>query len=185
LQIMRLGNFTISLKDEDETTLKNFRRDIQYTRLAGGFQQYAAGEAMLGVGQGASQGGGALPPALLGVGLGMGGLVTGAAGQAVAAGGQIQVRCPNCNTLNQESAKFCANCGQALGAPAPPPQGSTVACPNCATQNAATAKFCGNCGYNLQTPAPAGAPAPGGAPSAGGEPPPSGGTPPGGTPPST
>ena len=153
LQIVRLGNFTISIKEEDEETLKKFRKDVSYTKLAGGFQQYASGEAMLGVGEGAAQGGGALPAALLGIGLGMGQNVAGQQGQAVAAGGAIQVRCGNCNTLNPESAKFCASCGQAIGAPAPAPAGSTVHCTNCGTENSATAKFCANCGTALQTPA--------------------------------
>jgi membrane protease subunit (stomatin/prohibitin family) len=168
LQIARLGNFTISIKEEDEETLKTFRKDVQYTKLAGGFQQYGQGEAMLGVGKGAADGGGALSPALLGIGLGMGGQAT-AANQQVAAGGAVQVRCGNCNTLNPESAKFCTSCGQALGAPAPAPTGSTMHCPECGTENSATAKFCTNCGHNF-TAAPA-APAGGAAP--GGEPPPS------------
>jgi membrane protease subunit (stomatin/prohibitin family) len=161
IQIVRLGNFTISIKEEDEATLKNFRKDVQYTRLAGGFQQYASGEAMLGVGQGAAQGGGALPPALLGVGLGMGQMVAGQAGQAVAAGGVIQVRCGNCNTLNPETAKFCASCGQALVAAAPPPAGAVVKCPNCQSDVAANAKFCPSCGHNMQeAQAPPAPPAP-------------------------
>ncbi len=184
-QIVRLGNFTISIKEEDEATLKGLRKDVAYTKLAGGFQQYAAGEALLGVGEGASQGGGALPPALLGVGLGMGQQVAGAAGQQMAAGGAIQVRCGNCNTLNPESAKFCSSCGQALAAPAPAPTGATVKCPECGTENAANAKFCANCGHALE-PAAAAAPAvapsppqaseappePGAAPPEGGGPPP-------------
>ena len=151
LQIMRLGNFTISIKEDDEETLKRYRRDAQYTRLAGGFQQYSVGEALQGIGEGAAQGGGASNPAVLGIGLGLGGMVTGA-GQTVAAGGQVQVRCGHCGTLNAENAKFCSNCGQAL-TPAPAPAGAVVACPNCGTQNAATAKFCSNCGTSLQPPA--------------------------------
>jgi membrane protease subunit (stomatin/prohibitin family) len=151
LQIMRLGNFTISIKEEDEDTLKRYRRDAQYSRLAGGFQQYSVGEALQGVGEGAAQGGGGSNPAVLGIGLGLGGMVTGA-GQTVAAGGQVQVRCGNCGTLNAENAKFCSNCGQTL-APAPAPAGAVVACPSCGTQNAATAKFCSNCGTSLQAPA--------------------------------
>src|SRR5918911_202214 len=151
LQIMRLGNFTISIKEEDEDTLKRYRRDAQYTRLAGGFQQYSVGEALQGVGEGAAKGGGEANPAVLGIGLGLGGMVTGA-GQTVAAGGQVQVRCGNCGTLNSENAKFCSNCGQTLS-PAPAPAGAVVACPNCGTQNAATAKFCSNCGTSLQAPA--------------------------------
>ena len=152
VQIMRLGNFTISIGDEDATTLKNFRRDVTYSKLAGGFQQYAAGEAMLGVGQGAAQGGGALPPALLGVGLGMGGQLMGQQSQAVASAGAIQVRCGHCSALNPEAAKFCSSCGQTLVAAAPSPAGALVACPQCGTQNAATAKFCSNCGHDMAAP---------------------------------
>ena len=163
LQIVRLGNFTISIKEEDETTLKNFRKDVSYTKLAGGFQQYASGEAMLGVGQGAAQGGGALPPALLGLGLGMGQNISGQQSQAVASGGSIQVRCGSCSALNPESAKFCASCGKALTAPAAAPAGAIVHCTNCGTENAATARYCANCGSDMQAAA---------APASGGEPPP-------------
>jgi membrane protease subunit (stomatin/prohibitin family) len=151
LHIVRLGNFTISIKEEDEETLKRYRKDAQYSRLAGGFQQYSVGEALQGVGEGAAEGGGAGNPAVLGIGLGLGGMVTGA-GQTVAAGGQVQLRCGKCGTLNSENAKFCSNCGQTL-APAPAPAGAVVACPSCGTQNAATAKFCANCGTSLQAPA--------------------------------
>ena len=106
---------------------------------------------MIGAGQGLAQGpgqGGNVNPAFLGVGLGMGGMVAGQLGQTLAAGGQIQVRCPNCHALNAESAKFCNSCGQAL-APAPAPAGATIACPKCGTQNAANARFCTNCGQSL------------------------------------
>jgi membrane protease subunit (stomatin/prohibitin family) len=151
LQIMRLGNFTISIKEEDEETLKNYRRDAQYSRLAGGFQQYASGEAMLGVGEGAAQGGGATNPAVLGVGLGLGGMVTGAAQQA--AGAPVQVRCGRCGTLNPEAARFCSNCGQSL-APAAAPAPAGVACPSCGAQNPAGAKFCSSCGKPLEAPGP-------------------------------
>lgn len=154
LQIVRLGNFTISIKEEDEEALKRYRRDVQYTKLAGGYQQYSVGQALQGVGEGAAQGGGASNPAILGIGLGLGQTVAGA-GQTVAAGGQVQVRCGRCGTLNAESAKFCSNCGQSLeAAPAPAPAGAVVACANCGTNNAATAKFCANCGQSLQAPAP-------------------------------
>jgi len=172
IQIVRLGNVTISIKEEDEETLKNFRKDVTYTRLAGGFQQYAQGEAMLGVGQGAAQGGGALPSALLGLGLGVGGQISGGVGQAVATGGSIQVRCGHCNTLNPEAARFCSSCGQALAAPAPPPQGAVIACPSCQVSNSATARFCSGCGQNLQSSGPpSSSPPPPPAPTEGSPPP--------------
>jgi membrane protease subunit (stomatin/prohibitin family) len=150
LQIVRLGNFTISIKDDDEEALKRYRRDVQYTKLAGGYQQYSVGQALQGVGEGAAQGGGAGNPAILGIGLGLGQTVAGA-GQAAGAGSQVQVRCSSCGTLNTENAKFCSSCGQSLAPPAPAatPAGATVTCSKCGTSNPATAKFCGNCGQSL------------------------------------
>ncbi len=158
LRVVRLGNFTISLKDEDESRLKQYVQDVQYTRLAGGFQQYAAGEAMLGAGKGLAQGPGAggTNPAFLGVGLGMGSVVAGQAGQAVVGAGQVQVRCPQCSALNAETAKFCSNCGRALGPATSSAAGGgaasaegAVTCPRCGTVSVGGAKFCHNCGQEL------------------------------------
>ncbi|MFZ0216362.1 MAG: SPFH domain-containing protein [Candidatus Dormiibacterota bacterium] len=155
VQIVRMGNFTISIKEEDEATLKNYRRDIQYTKLAGGFQQYGAGEALRGIGEGAAKGeGGMNNPAVLGVGMGLGNLVGGGGGGGAAAAPQVEVRCPKCGTLNPESAKFCSNCGETLAAPPPPASApaATAACPKCGTPNAAGAKFCSNCGSPMSAP---------------------------------
>jgi membrane protease subunit (stomatin/prohibitin family) len=153
IQIVRLGNFTISIKEDDEEALKRYRRDVQYTKLAGGYQQYSVGQALQGVGEGAAQGGGAGNPAILGIGLGLGQTVAGA-GQGTAATAQVQVRCANCGTLNPENAKFCSNCGQTMAAAPPPapPAPAGVTCANCGTNNAAGAKFCANCGNNLLAP---------------------------------
>jgi membrane protease subunit (stomatin/prohibitin family) len=144
IQIVRLGNFTISIKESDEETLKKYRRDVQYTRLAGGFQQYSIGQALQGVGEGAAQGGGATGPALLGIGLGLGQQAT---GQVAPTTGQVQVRCGACGGLNAESARFCSSCGRPLTA-------SPLTCPACNAQNPAGAKFCSNCGQALQAAAP-------------------------------
>ncbi len=161
LRVMRLGNFTIGIKDEDESRLKQYVQDVQYTRLAGGFQQYGAGEALLGAGKGLAQGPGAVGanPAFLGVGLGLGGTIGGQAGQGVLAGGIVQVRCSNCNALNAEAAKFCTQCGRPLSSGAAPPAAVGVSCPRCGTASASGAKFCHNCGQDLQAPGPAPAPA--------------------------
>jgi membrane protease subunit (stomatin/prohibitin family) len=120
--IARMGNFTISLSDQDAATLKKFREQAAYTRLAGSFQQAAAGEALEGIGTGAAQGGGAVNPALLGVGLGLGGQLNSAAASAAAGGAApaVQVRCVTCGALNAESAKFCSNCGRSLAPPESP-----------------------------------------------------------------
>lgn len=47
--------------------------------------------------------------------------------------------CPNCQSDNRDTAKFCDNCGTALA----------LICDNCGTENRPGAKFCDNCGYKL------------------------------------
>src|SRR6266516_1926853 len=49
------------------------------------------------------------------------------------------MRCPNCQTVNPPTAKFCLECGRRFGV-----------CPNCGTVNTASAKFCIECGIALQ-----------------------------------
>lgn len=74
--IVRFGNFTVSIKPEDEATLKKLSKDVAYSRLAGGFQQYAQGQAMLGAAEGMAKGGGdgggGAGNAMGGMGMGMG-----------------------------------------------------------------------------------------------------------------
>ncbi|RKH35200.1 SPFH domain-containing protein [Corallococcus sicarius] len=72
LTIVRMGNFHVSIKPEDEVTLKKLSKDVAYSRLAGGFQQYAQGQAMLGASEGMAKGGGGSDGALQGMGMGMG-----------------------------------------------------------------------------------------------------------------
>jgi len=107
LQVARMGNFVISIKPEDESALKKYRRDVQYTKLAGSFQAAAAGEAVEGIGEGAAKGGGAGGAAVIGAGLNLG------AGLA-AASGSAQVKCVSCGTMNAAASRFCTNCGHAL-----------------------------------------------------------------------
>lgn len=74
VSIIRFGNFTVSIKPEDEATLKKLSKDVAYSRLAGGFQQYAQGQAMLGAAEGMAKGGdgSGSGQALGGMGMGMG-----------------------------------------------------------------------------------------------------------------
>ncbi|NNB89632.1 SPFH domain-containing protein [Corallococcus exiguus] len=72
LTIVRMGNFVVSIKPEDEVTLKKLSKDVAYSRLAGGFQQYAQGQAMLGASEGMAKGGGGSDGAMQGMGMGMG-----------------------------------------------------------------------------------------------------------------
>jgi membrane protease subunit (stomatin/prohibitin family) len=161
LTIVRMGNFDVNLSDDDEATLKGLAKDTAYSRLAGGFQQYASGEMMKGAGEGMSKGGGATGGAFIAAGLGLGGqaaapqaagpppppgpgFVGGGPGFAGpgAGGAAATVECPSCHTANAATAKFCASCGTSL---APP----TVTCANCQTANAVGARFCANCGQPL------------------------------------
>src|SRR5260221_2794655 len=143
LAVVRMGNFTISIKPEDEESLKKFRRDVQYTKLAGSFQQAAAGEALEGIGEGAAAGGGAAGPAVLGVGLGMGGLMGGGQVAAAPAVATVQVQCAAGGSGNPAGSKFCSACGHSLAAPAP------QACARCGHLNAPGTKFCPECGNSL------------------------------------
>src|SRR5690606_33853334 len=104
-------------------TLKKLSKDVAYSRLAGGFQQYAQGQAMLGAAEGFAKGGGgggggaALQGMGMGMGFGMAQAFTQQQGQprpgpgpgAPQAGGGF---CPNCG--QPAGGKFCSNCGHAL-----------------------------------------------------------------------
>jgi membrane protease subunit (stomatin/prohibitin family) len=155
--LIRMGNFDINLSDNDEAQLKTLAKDTAYSKLAGSFNQYAAGEAALGAGQGMAKGGAAVGGAFLAAGLGAAGQATsaqpgptppagpgfvgGGAGFAGQAAAQA-VECPECHAENPSGAKFCASCGTSL-APA------TVECPNCHAENTPGAKFCSSCGTSL------------------------------------
>jgi len=166
LIIARMGNFDVNLSDSDEAQLKSLAKDTAYSRLAGSFNAYAAGEAALGAGQGMAKGGGATQGAFLAAGLGLGqqagspppgaggmpppapgfagggGGFAGGGGAGQGGGATTVVSCPSCGTSNTGGARFCHNCGASL---APP----TVECPSCHTANPAGVKFCSSCGTSL------------------------------------
>ncbi len=78
IALTRMGNFDINLAPEDAAQLKQLAKDTSYSQLAGGFQQYAAGEMALGAGQGMAQGGGATEGAFLAAGFALPGMMAGA-----------------------------------------------------------------------------------------------------------
>ncbi|HEV7679755.1 MAG TPA: SPFH domain-containing protein [Candidatus Dormibacteraeota bacterium] len=186
LTVARMGNFTVSLSDEDEATLKGLAKDTAYSRLAGGFQQYAAGELQLGAGQGMAKGGAGTGGAFVAAGLGLGqtavtqqgqspppppapGFAGGGPGYAQPPGGggagaPATVACPQCGTASPAGSKFCPQCGTSL-APA------SVHCPQCSTEVDPGAKFCPNCGHNMAADT-GGGPAGGASGAPGGETPP-------------
>ena len=71
VELTRMGNFDVNLAPEDEQQLKQLAKDTSYSQLAGGFQQYAAGEMALGAGQGMAKGGAGTEGAFLGAGFGL------------------------------------------------------------------------------------------------------------------
>ncbi len=50
------------------------------------------------------------------------------------------MKCPSCNYLNREKAKFCKECGGKL----------ELVCPNCSNNLDLESNFCDECGYNLK-----------------------------------
>src|SRR6185312_14443231 len=108
MKVVRLGNFVVAIKEEDEVQLKQLYKDAAQIRMAGGmqgFQQLAAGKAMMGAGEGMAKGGG---DGGLGVGMGMAAMFQQNANQAnqqqqqapqqqsAPAGGVGQVTCGKC-----------------------------------------------------------------------------------------
>jgi len=172
VQFVELGDFNINFDEDDQKRLEEAQAryaDLKVKLRAkdalggGNYMQYAAGEAMLGAGQGFAQGGGGEGggggPMMGGAGMGMGfamanmfanqmqpgqpGHPQQAHPQAGAQAGGGRVTCPSCSA-NVPVGRFCAECGASLA----PPQPKT--CPACNTVNPPNGKFCSNCGTNLQ-----------------------------------
>ncbi|MBL8859877.1 MAG: SPFH domain-containing protein [Planctomycetes bacterium] len=156
LVIVRLGNFEIAINEDDAKNLKKLYTDAAYIRTVGGvgaYQQFAAGKAMMGAGEGMAKGGGGgggdaagaglLGGAGLGVGLGMAQMMMNQQNQARGGGGgggggTVGGEQPAPTTPNAPAgegaaggtaarAKFCVNCGSGL------PEAGNF-CPNCGTK---------------------------------------------------
>ena len=160
VSIVRMGNFVISIKDDDAAELKKLYRDAAYVRMAGGmqgYQQFAAGKAMMGAGEGMAKGGGD------GGGGGGGGGLLGGAGLGVGFGlaGAFQQNMAGGQGAPQQGGGYpqgSAGPGQgqvqgASGAPAAGGgvQGSGVTCAACGT-TVNPGKFCSSCGQALAAP---------------------------------
>ncbi|MRR08959.1 SPFH domain-containing protein [bacterium] len=109
----------------------------------GDMNQYLKFKAANAMGDAAKQEGGAAGTGVgMGAGLGMGMMMPGMLSQAMAAGPMLA--CPKCGTQNQQTAKFCSNCGGPVGAVA-----ATVPCPKCGKPVPAGSKFCNDCGNKI------------------------------------
>jgi len=164
VEIIRLGNFVISMKEEDEQRLKAFSERQALSNLAGGYQQAAAAEPLFGLGKGLAQGGGGegggagVNGAMAGAGLGMGfayaqQMMMNQAqmhqpqqvqNQPPIASTTSMVTCPSCKK-SVPFGKFCAECGAPLS--------TNPVCPKCNSEVVLGAKFCPSCGAPLAAPA--------------------------------
>jgi membrane protease subunit (stomatin/prohibitin family) len=140
---------------------QKFSQDSRYVKeLAGSYQGYAAGQAVIGAGEGMAAhgvgGGIAGLGAQMAVGMGVGNMMAGGMAPAAAPApaptfspGGTQVTCGKCGA-KQPGGKFCADCGTPLVA-------QKRFCSGCGVEMLANAKFCANCGTAAAAPsAPAG-----------------------------
>jgi membrane protease subunit (stomatin/prohibitin family) len=158
LMITRIEDFLVNMDEADRIRLLELKDRMAKMRLAGDPRYMAAAqtEAMFGAAQGMAQGGDGTSMAGLFVGAGIGQNIAGgiqsgqvqqaatAAASAAAVAPEVAapqaaatIPCPTCGTANPEGAKFCQQCGGALG---------PKKCINCGVDLAAGAKFCPECG---------------------------------------
>ncbi len=201
VRVLQMGNFNINFDPEERKRLveaqgevakaergirvakaqaagrqfemdQNFQQDSRYVQqLAGNYQNYAAGQAMMGAGKGMAQGGADVGTAAVGaqmaVGMGMAGMMQGqmahgqgpqfpAPGMIAPQGQQVPGQSPPQATVPSAAGgtttcpkcaasvapgRFCAECGTPL---AVAPQKRF--CTGCGSEATGTAKFCANCG---------------------------------------
>lgn len=165
VQFLELGDFTINFDDDDQKRLEEAQAryaDLKVKRRAkdelggGNYMHYAAGEAMLGAGQGMAKGGGQGGGALQGgAGLGM--------GFAMAQMFQQNMQQPGYPQQGgyphpQQGGYPPPQQGYPQPQQAPQPAGGTVSCPSC-NATVPPGKFCAECGSSLAPPAPQPCPA--------------------------
>jgi membrane protease subunit (stomatin/prohibitin family) len=172
VQLTRMGNFDVNLSPEDEQQLKQLAKDTSYSQLAGGFQNYAAGEMALGAGQGLAKGGAGTEGAFLGAGFGLASAFGAQQAQAMQSqqaeaaqraaaqygvpygqGGPPQGGPPQGGPPQggppQGGPPQGPPAPQAPPAPAAPQAAAGAVCASCQAANPAGAKFCMSCGQGL------------------------------------
>lgn len=191
VRILQMGQFNLNFSEEDRQRLvaanaevakanrgikiaeaqakaKQFELDQKYGQdakyvqnLAGNYQNYAVGQAIMGAGQGMAthgvEGGGIAGAGIqmaMGVNMAnqMSGNMQGPGAQPQFnpqpqfTPGGAQVVCAKCNT-KQPGGKFCQECGTALAQP-------KKFCTGCGQEMVPGQKFCANCGTNANAPPP-------------------------------
>lgn len=161
IQIVRLGNFVIDIDEEDASNLKRLYTDAAYLRTVGGvdrYQQFAAGKAMMGAGEGMAKGGGGgggeggggagglMGGAGLGVGFGLAQmLVRDPRGGETLAPAAAGIVCPEC-MASVAPGKFCGQCGADIQKKKEEAAAAAGFCTGCGSPLGADSKFCGQCG---------------------------------------
>ena len=147
--IQQINGLSINLPDDVQAAV-NTRSKMGV--LGVNYMQYQAGQAMTTAAANPSGAAGSLAGAGVGLGAGLG-IGYGMAGQMQGAYGPGPgAPCPKCGTLVQPGVRFCPQCGNPMGAPAPAAQGAP--CPKCGQPVPAGVKFCPNCGASTAPPAP-------------------------------
>jgi len=149
VDIVRIGNFVISMKEEDELRLKSFTERQALTGLASdpSYQRAAAAEPMFGLGKGfanagSSGGGEGSGTAMSGAALGMGfGMAQQMMNTSASQPQQVLVVCPGCKKQVAQG-KFCPECGSSMVPKVP-------VCPSCGAEVPNGSKFCPGCGSQM------------------------------------
>lgn len=151
VDIMRLGNFTLSMKPEDEERLKKFSERQALTGLAAdpNYARAAAAEPMFGMGAGLAKGGegggGAAGTAMAGAGLGMGfGMAQQMMNQQMYQPPPPQQGYPQQPPPGYPPPQQAAMAGAAA---------ALIVCPAC-KKAVAAAKFCPECGGRMEAAKP-------------------------------
>ena len=151
LKIMNLAGLTITPPKEVQEAID---KKGAMGALNVDYMQYQTGKAIEGVGEGAAKGGdsGATAFAGMGAGMGMGYGMAGAMNQGMKQGTEsqteVKIKCPHCEALLAQDAKFCKECGKEIS------QLGMVKCAKCNADIAADAKFCKECGTPTQIKCP-------------------------------
>ncbi len=142
--IRLFNDFHLTLDPESHEKISKLTETAAYSNLAGGYQQYAMGQAMMSAAQNPGEGGGAMGMGMgLGAGMSLGNVMAAMGSSRPAAPAPAALPCPKCGA-QVAPGKFCSACGAELAAAA----ASSAAryCPGCGASLTPGAAFCSACG---------------------------------------
>ncbi|MHB8419875.1 MAG: SPFH domain-containing protein [Myxococcales bacterium] len=145
--IKQFNDFHLTLDPESHEKISKLTETVAYSNLAGGYQQYAAGQAMMSAAENPGQGGGGAMGMGLGAGMGlaMGGMFQGLGAQRSPPTAAAVATCPKCGA-SVASGRFCSACGAEIPTAAQAVAPGAKFCSGCGSPLAAGAAFCSKCG---------------------------------------